>query len=123
MAGIEQQIGIGQAQITPNGSVNAMQVAQQINSNYERKIQLDYQKQLHDQQRQRQIIGLVGEALDPRIFDKVFTEKVVSAQKGVLKKIQENPNLSEADVAVMAQGEAQKIAQLNDLFQKNTKQY
>lgn len=117
MTGVQNQIGMGMAQVTPDSGVNPLHIAAQIQQNKRYNELLKLQKQENDERRQKSLLGIVGDALNPRIFEKEFTNRVLSAQKDIVKRIQSNPNgYSDADVALMSQNAAQDIAKLNDIF-------
>jgi hypothetical protein len=117
MAGVQDQIGIGQAQVLPKPE-SMMPLADQLNEQKRYKDQQVKYEQARKEQNDKELYGLVGDALNLRDFNPVIHDRVKKAQIELAQKIKsEKP--SYADTYLLAQNKAAELGQmstgLNDL--------
>jgi len=112
--GVEQQIGIGQAQVLPQGA-NPMALVQQLNRQKAYKDETDRYNQQVAKQEEKDLYGIVGDALNLRDFNPVIHEQVRKGKTDLAKKLMtEKPSLAEAHM--MAQNYAQELGIVSDQF-------
>jgi len=109
--GINNLIGYGSAQVLPEGpSTNVL--AQQFARQKENREQNERYNQQVKQRDERELYGLVGDALNLKDFNPVIHDKVKKAQIELAQKIKaENP--SYADAYLAAQNAAATLGQLS----------
>lgn len=109
--GVEQQIGIGSAQVLPDpANVNAF--VQQLNEQKRYKDQQDRYMMRLKKQDEKDLYDLIGETLNLKDFNPVIHDKVKKSQIELAQKIKsENP--SYADVYLAAQNKAAELGTLS----------
>lgn len=88
--GVEQNIGIGQAQVLPKGA-SLNQFVQQLNEQKQQNTRYkDYQQRLADEKKERDekdLYGIIGNALNPKNFNSLIHDKVRIATAEMAAKI------------------------------------
>lgn len=93
MAGLENIIGTGSAQILPRPA-SMMPLVEQLNQQKQQKFQREKYEQAKKEQDQKELYGLVGDALNLKDFNPVMQEEVNKAQKELTQKfLVEKPSL------------------------------
>lgn len=118
--GVDNNIGIGNAQVLPKGSsMNAF--VQQLNEQKQYKDQQDRYKQQVKERDEKELYNLVGDTLNLRDFNPIIHDKVRKAQVALAGKIK-SQGLSYADTYLAAQNMAGELGQtsqaLNQLDQQ-----
>lgn len=127
--GVENQIGIGQAQVLPRAGNNLNAFVQQLNDQKRYKDQQDRYNQQVKQRDQRDLYELVGDTLNLRDFNPVIHDRVKKAQIGLAQKIKsENPSyadtyLAAQNVAAELGGLSQSLNQLDQQIAATKKEY
>lgn len=110
-SGVENQIGIGMAQVLPKPA-SMMPLVDQLNQQAQIKFQRQKYEQHQKEQNEKELFGLVGDALNLRDFNPVIHDKVKKAQIELAQKIKsEKP--SYADTYLLAQNKAGELGQLS----------
>jgi len=111
MAGVQNQIGIGSAQVLPEGPSH-MPLAQQLFRQKAYQDEQDRYNQRLKEQNNKDLYGLIGDALNLKDFNPVIHDRVKQAQIKLAEKIKlENP--SYADTYLAAQNEAATLGQVS----------
>lgn len=109
--GVQNQIGIGSAQVLPEGPSH-FPLAQQLFRQKQYKDEVDRYNQQVKQRDERELYNLVGDALNLRDFNPVIHDRVKKAQVELAQKIKaESP--SYADTYLAAQNKAGELTQLS----------
>ena len=111
--GVDQQIGIGQAQVLPQGPSH-MPVAQQLYRNRQDREEKERREKKDRDLDEYNRIKIVGDALDPRNFNQLVHTKVRDATAELAAKLKDKPSL--ADTYLMAQQHAGKLGHMSDQF-------
>lgn len=113
-SGVQNQIGIGQAQVLDSGPSH-FPLAQQLYRQKLTKEESDRRNQLLRKEEEQNLYGLIGDALKLKDFNPVVHDKVRQAQSDLAKKIKlENP--SYADTYLAAQNAAGELTQMSQGF-------
>lgn len=116
MPGVEQQIGIGKAQVLPRLGNNT-DFVQQLN---EQKFRQERQNIIKDQAKKdddARLYGILGDQFNPRNFNAVVHDRLRQAKADLAAKIRSG-QMSYGDVYMEASGKAGEIANLSDKFNK-----
>lgn len=120
MAGIENNLGVGEAQVLPEGK-SMLPFAELLNQQRQQKFQRDKYNQQLQQKKEDGLYSLIGDSLNPKDFNSVIQDKVLQAQKDLAAKIKtENPSYGDMYMAAQnAAGNLAKTSQsLNQLDQQ-----
>jgi len=111
MAGLENIIGTGSAQILPRPA-SMMPLVDQLQQNRQQKFIRDKYEQSQKEQDEKQLYGLVGDALNLRDFNPVIHDRVRQAQVELAQKLKsEKPSYGDAYIA--AQNKAGELGILS----------
>lgn len=111
MAGLENLIGTGSAQVLPKGP-SMMPIADQLNEQRQLRFQREKYNQAQKEQNEKELFGLVGDALNLKDFNPVIHDRVKKAQIELAQKIK-NEKPSYADTYLLAQNKASELGQLS----------
>ena len=109
-SGVQNQIGIGQAQVLPN-SPAVLPFVQQLQEQKQLQFQRDRFEQAKKEQDDKELYGIVGDALNLKDFNPVIQDKVRKAQIDLTQWIKTNrdkPNMR-GETYLMAQNKAAEL--------------
>lgn len=112
MAGIENQLGIGMAQVTPRSQSNPMQL---VDVYQQAKAGKENQKRYSDAQKsqnEKELYGIIGDTLNPRDFNTAIHGKILQAQRELAQKIKSGTP-SYGDTYIMAQNKAAELGKMS----------
>lgn len=113
-SGVQNQIGIGQAQVLDSGPSH-FPLAQQLYRQKLTKEENERRNQLLKQQEEQDLYGIVGDALKLKDFNPVIHDRVRQTQAELAKKIKAG-GLSRGDVHLEAQNLAGELTQMSQGF-------
>lgn len=109
MAGISNDVGIGQAQVLPQEGPNPNGLIAQLQRGDAERYQRSRIAKSDADKKERDLYSLIGDSLNPKDFNNVIQDKVLQAQKQLAAKIKTG-NPSYGDMYMMAQNAAGTLA-------------
>jgi hypothetical protein len=116
MAGVQNQIGIGSAQVLDSGP-SYMPLVQQLYRNKQYKEEKERYDQETKKRDEKDLYDLIGSNLNLKDFNPVIHERVKQAQVDLAQKIKAG-NQSYADAYILAQNKAGELTQLSQGLNK-----
>lgn len=121
MAGVENQLGIGMAQVTPRSQSNPMQL---VDIYQQAKAGKENQRRYSDAQKsqnEKELYGIIGDTLNPRDFNTAIHGKILQAQKELAQKIKSGAP-SYGDTYIMAQNKAAELGKISQQLNRADQQ-
>jgi hypothetical protein len=118
-SGVQQQIGIGQAQVLP-GSPNPNAFVEQLNRQKRYKDERDRYDAQQKEQKEYDLFKIAGDALNLRDFNPIIHGEVRKAKEELAKQLDPS-KMSRADAHMIAQNYAQSLGQISDQFNQADK--
>ena len=114
--GVEQQIGIGQAQVLPKPA-DLNDFAQQLNEQKRYSDQQKIYRQREKDRNDKELYGIIGDALNPKNFNALIHDKLRTATNEMAAKLK-GSEMSYGDVYMEAHQKAGELGLISDKLNK-----